>query len=108
MVYRKKGQFILDIDHLQSIVDDALKKSSNRDVKIKIFKSPQKNSKSLYLDISIEDLSVGVRISDHRCKGSVRGIIVDEGTGNTHIYYAIERAIKDLRYKRLQRALGAI
>lgn len=108
MIYRKKGRFILDKDHLQSIVDDILKMPSNRDVKIKIFKSPHKNSSSLYLDISIEDLSVGVRISDHRCKGAVRGFIVDACTGKDRAYWAIRRAINELRYKRLQRALGEI
>jgi hypothetical protein len=108
MIYRKKGRFVLDLKHLQSIVDDVLRQPHNRDVKISILKSPNKKSKSLYVDIAIEDCAVGVRISDHRCKGAVRGLIVDEMTGNTHIYYAIERAIKGLRHKRLKKALGEI
>ena len=108
MIYRKKGRFVLDIDHLQSIVGDILKQPSNRDVKMEIIKSPNKNSKSLYVNITIEDCAVGVRISDHRCKGAVRGIIVDENTGNTHVYFALARAINGLRYKLLQRALGEI
>ena len=108
MIYRSKGRFVLDMEHLQSIVDDVLKRRSNKDVKISIKKSPNINSNSLYVDIAVEDCAVGVRISDHRCKGAVRGFIVDDCTGKDRVYWEIMRAIKELRYKRLQRALGEI
>lgn len=108
MVYRKKGKFVLDIDHLQSIVDDILRRPSNNDVIIKVDKSPKKHSKSLYVKIYLDEYTTCLSISDHECKGQVRVIIVCESTGNANIYYKIESAIRDLRYKKLQGILGAL
>lgn len=108
MVYRKKGQFVLDIEHLQRIVDDVLRQPSNSDVKIEIHKSPNKKSKSLYIKIFIGEYSTVLRVSDHKCKGQVRAIIVSESTGNDNLYGKIEGAIKDLRYKKLQGVLGTL
>ena len=106
MVYRKKGRFVLDMEHLQSIVDDILRRPSNNDVIINIEKSPHKYSKSLYVKIHIDEYSTCLRISDHKCKGQVRAIIVCESTGNDNLYHKIESAIKDLRYKKLCSLLG--
>lgn len=108
MVYRKKGQFVLDIEHLQSIVDDILKLRSNSDVIIKIEKSPCKQSKSLYVKIFIDEYSTILRVSDHKCKGWVRAIIVSESTGIANVYGKIDGAIRDLRYKKLQGVIGAL
>lgn len=108
MVYRKKGQFVLDKDHLQSIVDDILKRPSNSDVTIDIVKSPCNQSKSLYLKIFIGEYSTVLRISDHECKGYVRQMIVGESTGNDNVYGKIDGAIRDLRFKKLQGVLGAL
>ena len=108
MVYRKKGRFVLDIEHLQEIVDDILKRPKHSDVTIVIDKSPCKGSKSLYLKIFIDDYTTCLRISDHTCKGQIRNIIVTENTGNANIYYKIESAIRDLRYKRSLGVIGAL
>lgn len=108
MVYRKKGRFVLDKDHLQSIVDDILRQPRNSDVTIDIEKSPCNQSKSLYVKIFIGEYSTVLRISDHKCKGQVRAIIVCESTGNANIYYKIDGAIRDLRYKKLQGVIGAL
>lgn len=108
MICRKKGRFVLDIDHLQSIVDDILRRPQNSDVIIKVEKSPKKYSKSLYVKIFIDEYSTVLRISDHKCKGQVRVIIVSESTGNDNIYGKIEGAIRDLRYKKLQGVLGTL
>ncbi len=108
MIYRKKGRFVLDKDHLQGIVDDILKRRSNKDVIIKIEKSPKKYSKSLYVKIFIDEYSTCLRVSDHKCKGQVRCIIVGESTGIANVYGKIDGAIKDLRYKKLQGVLGAL
>ena len=108
MIYRKKGQFILDIDHLQAIVDDVLKRPCNKDVIIKIVKSPCKNSKSLYVKIFIDEYSTVLRISDHKCKGQVRATIVGESTGIANVYGKIDGAIRDLKYKKLLGVIGAL
>ena len=108
MIYRKKGRFVLNMEHLQSIVDDILRRPSNNDVIINIEKSPCKQSKSLYVKIHIDEYSTCLRISDHKCKGQVRAIIVSESTGNDNLYGKIEGAIRDLRYKKLQGVLGAL
>ena len=106
MVYKIKGKFVLDIDDLQKIVNDILKEPRNKDVKITTKKSDNKNSKSLYLFISIDGETTALRISDHNCKGSIRQMIVVGSTGKANVYYKIESAIKELRYKKLLRALG--
>ena len=105
MVYRNKGQFILDIDCLQEIVKYILRLPNNEDVRIEITKSPKKHSKSLYLKIIIDDYSTILRISDHDCKGEVRQIIVRESTGIANVCYKIESAIKDLRIKKVRSLL---
>lgn len=106
MIYKTRGRFILDINCLQGIVDDILKQPNNKDVKISIRKSDNKNSKSLYLFLFIDDITTCLRISDHRCKGEVRQMIVCESTGKANVCYKIESAIKDLRWKKLYKALG--
>lgn len=108
MVYRKKGQFVLDIDHLQSIVDDILKRPRNSDITIVIDKSPCVGSKSLYVKLYLDEYTTCLRISDHKCKGQIRNIIVTKNTGNANIYYKIESAIRDLRYKRILGVIGAL
>ena len=108
MVYRKKGRFVLDQDHLQSIVDDILKRPCNSDVTIDIVKSPCEQSKSLYLKIFIGEYSTVLRVSDHKCKGYVRAIIVCESTGIANVYGKIDGAIRDLRFKKLQGVIGAL
>lgn len=105
MVYRNKGQFILNIDCLQEIVKYILRLPSNQDVNIKVEPSPRKHSKSLYLKIIIGDYSTILRISDHDCKGEVRQMIVKESTGIANVCYKIESAIKDLRFKRIRSLL---
>lgn len=106
MVYKQKGQFELDINCLQRIVDDILKQPCNKDVEITVRKSPNKNSKSLYLYFVVDGETTCLRISDHNCKGEVRQMIVCESTGKANVYYKIESAIKALRWKKLYRALG--
>ena len=101
MVYRNKGKFVLEKQCLQSIVNDILELPNNEDVKIVIEESPHKYSKSLYVKFYIGDYSTVLRISDHDCKTEVRQVIVTESTGIANIYYKIDRAIKDLRFKRL-------
>lgn len=109
MVYRNKGKFILDKQHLQEIVDDMLNRRAYKDVSITINESPRKNSKSLYLYISIDDCQTCLRISDHRSNSDgVRQMIVCGSTGAANVYYKIERAIKDLRYKKLQSTLRTV
>ena len=106
MVYKNKGKFILDREHLQKAVDEVLK--GNKDVRIEIKKSPVKNSKSLYLYIYIDDETTCLRVSDHDCKGTVRQIIVCEDTGAANVCYKIERAIRELRYKKLQSIIAGV
>lgn len=106
MVYKVKGKFVLDIDDLQRIVDDILREPRNKDVKIVTKKSDNKNSKSLYLFISIDNATTALRISDHKCRGEIRQMIVVGSTGKANVYYKIDSAIKELRYKKLLRALG--
>lgn len=106
MVYKNKGKFILDKEHLQKAVDEVLK--HNADVSITIKESPVKKSKSLYLYISIDDCAICLRVSDHKCKGEVRQIIVCEDTGAANVCYKIERAIRELRYKKLRSVIEVI
>lgn len=106
MVYKIKGKFVLEVQDLQRIVDDIQKQPKNSDVKISVKKSDNVHSKSLYLFIYIEGATTCLRISDHRCKGAVRQMIVCGSTGKANVYYKIESAIKELRYKKLCRALG--
>lgn len=102
MVYKNKGKFVLEKQCLQGIVDDILELPNNKDVKVLIEQSPHKYSKSLYAKFYIGDYSTCLRISDHECKSEIRQIIVTESTGIANVYYKIDRAIKDLRFKRLQ------
>ncbi len=106
MVYKVKGKFGLDIYDLQRIVNDILKQPKNKDVKITVKKSDNENSKSLYLFIDIEGVTTCLRISDHKCRGEVRQMLVCGSTGKANVYYKIEKVIQELRYKRLLRALG--
>lgn len=106
MVYTNKGKFILDKEHLQQAVDQVLR--YNKDVSITIKESPVKNSKSLYLYIELDDCKTCLRVSDHKCKGGVRQIIVCEDTGAANVCYKIERAIRDLRYKKLQSVIEGV
>ena len=106
MIYKNKGKFELNINVLQRIVDDILKQQRNKDVKIITKKSDNANSKSLYLFIYIEGVTTCLRISGHKCRGEVRQMIVCGSTGKANVYYKIESAIKELRYKKLCRALG--
>lgn len=106
MIYKKRGRFELDINCLQGIVDDILTQPNNKDVKISTHKSPNKNSKSLYLYFYLDGATSCLRISDHKCRGEVRQMIVCESTGKANVYYKIESAIKDLRWKKLYKALG--
>lgn len=108
MVYRNKGKFVLDVEHLQAIVNDILKQKNNKDVAIQVKESPVKKSKSLYLYISIDGCAICLRLSDHKCKGEVRQIIVGESTGAANVYYKIQRAIRELRYKKLQSVLKGV
>ena len=108
MVYKKKGQFQLNICNLQRIVDDILRQPNNRDVNIKVKQSGFENSKSLYLYISIGSTGVCMRISDHKRNGESRQIIVGDSTGNANVYYKIESAIKSLRRRRLEKALERV
>ncbi len=105
MIYRNKGRFILEIECLQEIVNNMLKLPENNDIKIEIIKSINKNSKSRYLKFHIGEDTNLLRISDHYCKGEVRQIIVKESTGIANVCYKIDCAIKNLRYKRLNRLL---
>ena len=106
MVYKNKGKFVLDREHLQSVVDEVLKR--NADVSITIKKSPVKKSNSFYLYIYIDEHTTCLRVSDHGCKSEVRQIIVCESTGAANVCYKIERAIKDLRYKKLQSIIAGV
>lgn len=101
MVYRNKGKFELKESILKDIVDDILKQPNNQDVVIRVEKSPNKKSNSLYVKLFIGDYSTALRISDHNCKGAIRNVFVSESTGIANIYYKIEKTIKDLRLKRL-------
>lgn len=106
MVYRNKGKFVLDLEHLQKAVDEVLR--FNRDVRITINESPVENSKSLYLYIYLDDQTTCLRVSDHRCRGEVRQIIVCKDTGTANVCYKIERAIRELRYKKLQSVIRTV
>lgn len=106
MVYRNKGKFVLDKAHLQQAVDEVLKR--NKDVRVIIEKSPVKKSKSLYLHISIDDCEVSLRVSDHKSRCEVRQIIVGKDTGAANVCYKIERAIRELRYKKLQSIIEGV
>lgn len=106
MIYKVKGKFVLDIYNVQRIVDDILKQPKNKDVKITVKKSDNENSKSVYLFLYIEGVTTCLRISDHKCRGEVRQMLVCGSTGKANVYYKIERVIDHLRYKRLLRALG--
>lgn len=106
MVYKNKGKFILDKEHLQQAVDEVLK--HNGDVSVTIEESPVKNSKSLYLHISIDDCEVSLRVSDHKSKREARQIIVGKDTGAANVCYKIERAIRELRYKKLQSVIEGV
>lgn len=106
MVYKNKGKFVLDKEHLQSAVDEVLKR--NKDVGITIKESPVKNSKSLYLYIGLDDCKTCLRVSDHKCKGEVRQIIICESTGAANVCYKIEKAIRELRYKKLQSVIEGV
>lgn len=106
MVYKNKGKFILNKEHLQEAVNEVLK--YNEDVSIAIEESPVKNSKSLYLYIVLDDCKTCLRVSDHKCKGEVRQIIVCEDTGAANVCYKIERAIRELRYKKLQSLIKGV
>ena len=106
MVYKVKGKFVLDIHNVQRIVDDILKQPKNKDVEITVKKSDNENSKSVYLFLYIEGATTCLRISDHKCRGEVRQLLVCGSTGKSNVYYKIERVIDDLRYKSLCRALG--
>ena len=106
MIYKNKGKFILDKPHLQKAVDEVLKR--NEDVRITIKKSPVKNSNSLYLYIYLDSQTTCLRVSDHKCKGVVRQIIVCESTGAANVCYKIERAIRELRFKKLQSIIEGI
>lgn len=106
MVYKNKGKFVLDKEHLQRAVDEVLKR--NVDVSITIKESPVKNSKSLYLYIDLDGCTTCLRVSDHDCRGQVRQIIVCEDTGAANVCYKIERAIRELRYKKLQSVIKGI
>lgn len=106
MVYRNKGKFILNEQCLQKIVNNIMKQPQNHDIAIEIIKSCNVNSKSLYLRFCIGDCTTLLRISDHKCKGEVRNILVGESTGISNIYYKIDSAIRDLRFKRLNGLLN--
>ena len=106
MVYKNKGKFVLDKAHLQQAVDEVLKR--NGDVSIAIKESPVKKSKSLYLYIYLDEQTTCLRVSDHKCKGTVRQIIVCESTGAANVCYKIERAIRELRYKKLQSVIEGV
>lgn len=106
MVYKNKGRFVLDKGHLQQAVDEVLKR--NKDVSITIKESPVKKSKSLYLYIYLDDQTTCLRVSDHTCKGEVRQIIVCETTGAANVCYKIERAIRELRFKKLQSVIRTV
>lgn len=101
MVYRNKGKFTLDEQCLQRIVDNIKKIPQNKDVFIEVKKSDCKSSKSLYVRFCLGEFTTMLRISDHNCKGFIRNILVDATTGISHIYSKIDRAIKDLRLKRV-------
>lgn len=106
MVYKIKGKFVLDKAHLQAVVDEVLK--YNKDVSITIEESPVKKSKSLYLHISIDDIEVSLRVSDHKSRCEVRQIIVCGDTGAANVCYKVERAIRELRYKKLQSIIEGV
>lgn len=106
MVYKNKGAFVLDKEHLQRAVDEVLKR--NADVSINIVESPVKNSKSLYLYIYLDDCTTCLRVSDHKCRGQVRQIIICGSTGAANVCYKIERAIRELRYKKLQSVIEGV
>ena len=105
MVYRNKGKFELKESVVKGIVEDILKQPKNEGVVITVDKSPNTNSKSLYVRFYIDEYTTALRISDHRCKGFIRSVIVKESTGIANIYYKIDAAINDLRYKRLNELL---
>ena len=94
MEYKQKGKFELNISDLQRIVDDILKQPRNKGVEIIVKNSDNQNSKSLYLFIHIEDVTTCLRISDHKCRGEVRQMIVGESTGKANVYYKIEKRNK--------------
>ena len=106
MVYKNKGKFILDKEHLQQAVDEVLKR--NKDIRITIKESPVKKSKSLYLYIYLDEQTTCLRVSDHDCRGQVRQIIVCKDTGTANVCYKIERAIRELRYKKLQSVIKGL
>ena len=106
MVYKIKGKFVLDKAHLQAVVDEVLK--YNKDVSITIEESPVKKSKSLYLYIVLDVCKTCLRVSDHKYRGEVRQIIVCEDTGAANVCYKVERAIRELRYKKLQSVIEGV
>ena len=108
MVYKIKGQFILNEDCLRSIIDRILKRPDNENVIVEIDHSPYKSSKSLYVRFYIGDCTTSLRISDHKCKGYTRQIIVGETTGIANVCYKIECAINDLKKKRLYGLLEGV
>lgn len=101
MVFKQKGKFTLDEQCLRKIVDNFKKQPQNQDVVIDIKKSHNAKSKSLYIRFYIDGYTTLLRISDHKCKGYVRNMIVSDSTGIANIYYKINSAIKDLRIKRV-------
>ena len=108
MRYKQKGKFELNINALQKIVDEILREGRNKDVKIAIKPSDSANSKSLYLFFSIGEETTALRISDHRCNGQIRQMIVCGSTGRANVYYKIEKAINELRVKKLCRTMGRV
>ena len=108
MVYKQKGKFELKESVLQNIIDDILKQPKNQGVVAHIQKSNNKNSKSLYVMFYMGDCTTALRISDHYCKGHIRNVVVGESTGVSNIYYKIDSAIKDLKFKRLNDLLNKV
>ena len=101
MKHKLKGQFKLNLADLQEVMRTVLKEPEHKDVKMHAYKSPCEFSKSLYIKISIGEFSSILRLSDHECKRSVRQILVQESTGKANVCYKLDKAIKDLRKKRL-------
>ena len=101
MVYRKKGQFELSESSLMEVLESILKQPQNQDVEVRIDRSPNIYSKSLYVRFFIGDYTTTLRVSDHECKGEVRQMIITDSTGIANVYYKIDKTIKDLRLKRL-------